>query len=613
MRRVVAVCLAFAIVGPVTVGPVAAEARLGVVAAGQVLRLRVSDLPPLSRILIRLDGDDVDLPLAVEGGYLLVSLPETLPGVAHDLVVLQRKPDQDVALQTFTFETPVGKTAYALSGTLEAGALSGRTTDNHVRGDARLSFEIDRGRVTGGVTLSRSIDRATGLATTEITDYFLQRRMALGGDDLTLRIGSQDFEDDLPLFDEASRAGVSLRLSDADQRYDASGFAIRASVWDEARNAFGLGDSADRVIGARGSVMPLAGRGLKLSFAGFSGTVANLPSGNAGANEGFAGGLSLPFAQDRGSFAIGLAQTDWSDGAPQTGQALTAEASFLLTPSGDAQSLTLTARATRVDAGYFSALNPDLIPDESRSELEAVWYAPQFQASLTAARALNDLAADPDLPTDRFREATLDLYYTPQDFTGGFWNGTSLNLTLHREDLRRIETPDGAPEPEDFRFESLGFGIDRFRAETSWALRYSHENLTDLTGAGADESADRIEALYAYTATDDITVNLAARAARINKAGARHEERDVSASLAKQLIPDRLSAEIGVGQLVSDVPSAKPGRYLASELAWEFLPDQELVLSADYGSGAKAHYLNKAGGWVFGLAYRREVGLFQDN
>jgi len=139
------------------------------------------------------------------------------------------------------------------------------------------------------------------------------------------------------------------------------------------------------------------------------------------------------------------------------------------------------------------------------------------------------------------------------------------------------------------------------------------ENLPNLTGAGADQSATRIEALYAYTAPEDITVNLAASAARIEKSGARYAERDVSASLAKQLIPDRLSAEIGVGQLVSDLPSAKPGRYLTSELAWEFLPDQELVISADYGSGARAHYLNKAGGWVFGLAYRQDFGLFQAN
>lgn len=608
MRKFGAVLLVLAMVGPL-----AAETRLGVVTAGEVLRLRIKDLPPLSRILLRLDGDDVDLPLAVQDGYLLVSLPEALPGVAHDLVVLQRKPDQDIALQTFTFETPVGKTAYALSGTVEAGTATGSTTDRYASGDARLSFEIDRGRVTGGVTFARSLNRTTGVASTEITDYFLQRRMALGGDDLTLRIGSQDFEDDLPLFDDATRAGVSLRLADADQRYEVSGFAIRSAVWDEARNAFRLDNAADQMIGARSSVMPLAGRGLKLSFAGFSGTAANLPSGSAGANEGWAGGVSLPLAQDRGTLSLGLAQTSWSDGTPQTGQALTAEASFLLTPSGDAQSLTLTARHSRVDAGFFSALNPDLIPDESRTELEAAWYAPQFQANLTAARALNDLAADPDLPTDRFREATLDLYYTPQDFTGGFWNGTSLNLTLHREDLRRIETPDGAPEPEDFRFESLGFGIDRFRAETAWALRYSHENLTDLTGAGANQQADRIEALYAYTAPDDITVNLAASAAQIEKSGAHYNERDVSASIAKQLIPDRFSAEIGVGQLVSDLPSAKPGRYLASELAWEFLPDQELVLSADYGSGARAHYLNKAGGWVFGLAYRQDFGLFQAN
>ena len=159
MHRVVAVCLAFAIVGPLTTGPVASETRLGGVAAGQVLRLRVNDLPPLSRILIRLDGDDVNLPLAVQDGYLLVSLPESLPGVAHDLIVLQRKPDQDVALQTFTFETPVGKTAYAVSGTLEAGALSGHTTDSYASGNARSALKL-----TGAASLAAPLCRAASTA-----------------------------------------------------------------------------------------------------------------------------------------------------------------------------------------------------------------------------------------------------------------------------------------------------------------------------------------------------------------------------------------------------------------------------------------------------------------
>lgn len=585
------------------------------VAAGQVLRLRVAELPPLSRILIRIDGDDVALPLSVQGGDLLVTLPPGLQGVSHDLVVLRRQPDQDEALQTFTFETPSGKTAYALSGTVEAGVIgTGDTSATYATGNGRLSFEIDRGRITGGLTMARKFSATTGQITNEITDYFLERRAALWGDDLTLRLGSQLFEDDLPLFDGASRAGLSLRFTDADRRYETAVFAAETSLWDANRNATGLEDKADRIMGLKGYVYPLAGRGLKLSYAGFAANVPLLPSDAPGTNTGWAGSVSLPFALDRGNLVLGLAQT-WSDDgeSPVSGRALTAETSFLVTPPGDAQSLTFTARHTRIEAGFYSALNPALIPDEARTELEAAWYAPQFQADFTLAHALNDLAESASQPTDRFREATLDLYYTPQDFTGGFWNGTSLNLSLHTEDQRRVETPDGAPAPQDNRFDSLTLGIDRFRAETSWALRYSHEALTDLTGGGADQRADRVEALYAYTVKDQITLNLAARYARIEQGGAAYEERDLSASLSKQLIPDRLSGSIGVGELVSELPTGAPGRYLSSELAWEFLPDQELVVSADYGSGANAHYLTAGDGWLFGLAYRQDINLFRGN
>ena len=608
-------CLAAALVLAVTSGSLAAETRLGVVSAGQVLRLRVDDLPPLSRILIRIDGDEVDLPLAIQNGYLLVTLPPSLTGVSHDLVVLRRQPDLDEALQTFTFDTPTGKTAYALSGSVKAGAMTaaGQTT-TYATGNGRLSFEIDQGRITGGLTMARKMDAATGQISTELTDYFLERRVALWGDDLTVRLGSQLFEDDLPLFDGASRAGVSLRLTDADRRYETSVFGSQASVWSENRSALGLADAADRVVGTKGYVYPLAGRGLKLTYAGFSGMTPLLSSGKPGNNAGWAGSVSLPFALDRGNLTVGFAQT-WSDDGTTavTGRAISAEASVLVTPPGDAQSLTFTAGHTRVDADFYSVLNPGLIPDEARSTLEAAWYAPQFQADLTLAHALNNLAASASQPTDRFTDATLDLYYTPQDFTGGFWNGTSLNLSLHSDDQRRLDTPTGSLAPQDHRFDSLAIGIDRFRAETSWALRYSHERLTDLTGAGNHQQADRIAALYAYTVTDVITLNLAANYARIEQKGVAYEERNLSASIAKQLIPDRLSGSLGVGALVSEVPTAKPGEYLSSELAWEFLPEQELVLSADYGTGANAHYLTKGGGWLFGLAYRHDFNLFRGN
>ena len=595
--------------------PIAAETRLGVVAAGAVLRLRVDDLPPLSRILIRIDGEDVDVPLAIQGGALLVTLPAALAGVSHDLVVLRRQPDQDEALQTFTFETPRGQTAYALSGTVEAGLLAaGGKTATYATGNSRLSFEIDRGRTTGGLTMARRLNSGTGDMTTEVTDYFLQRRMALWGDDLIVRLGSQFLEDDLPLFDGASRAGLSLQLTDADQRHDISLFGSQATIWDRPHSAFGLADPADRVAGARGYIYPLAGRGLKFSYAGFAGNIPLLPSDRPGTNKGWSGGISLPFAQDRGTFAAALAQT-WSDDglAPTNGRAVSAEASVVVTPTSDTQSLTLTASHARVEAGFYSALNPDLIPDEARTELQAAWYAPQFQADFSIAHARNDLSNSPTEPTDRFREAALDLYYAPQDFTGGFWNGTSLYLSLQTEDQRRLETPAGARLPEDNRFDSVMIGIDRFRAATSWALRYSHETLTDLSGAGEDQQADRIEAIYAYTVTDTITVNLAARFARIEQTGEGYEERDLSAHLSKQLIPDRLSGSIGLGELVSELPAGKPGRYLSTELAWEFLPDQEFVASVDFGSGSQAHYLNANDGWLFGLAYRQELNLFRGN
>lgn len=603
-----------ALLSLIVAAPLAAETRLGAVSQGQVLRLRVDNLPPLSRILIRIDGDDVDVPLAYQDGYLLVSLPDDLPGVAHDLVVLRRQPDVDMALQTFTFEIPAGQVAYAFSGTVEAGGLSAASRSTaYVTGNARLSFEFDRGRVTGGVTAARGINFTTGEITNQVSDYFLQRRTVLWGDDLTVRAGSQFFEDELPIFDGAARAGLSLRLTDADQRYETTAFATQASTWDSGRSALGLGDPADRLSGLKGYVFPFAGRGLKLTYAGFSGNVPSLPSGKPGVNEGWAGSFSLPFAQDRGSLMAALAQTSWDDGTVQKGRALTIEASVLATQPGDTQSLTLTARHARVDAGYFSALNPDLIADEARSEIEAAWYAPQFQATLTAAHALNDIADDPAAPTDRFREATLDLFYSPQDFTGGFWNGTSVNLTLHTEDQHRVETPAGAAAASDNRFDSFAVGIDHFRAETAWALRYSQEQLTDLTGGGSGQKAKRVEALYAYTLPEAVTVNLSARQGWVEQRGSHYKQTDVSASLWKQLIPDHLSAEIGVGALISDVPADVPGRYLSSEVAWEFLPDHEIVLSADYGNGSKANYLTDGGGWVFGLAYRQDFGLFQRN
>ena len=585
------------------------------VAPGQVLRLRVADLPPLSRVLIRLDGDDVDLPVAMQGGDLLVTLPSGLDGVSHDLVVLRRNPDVDVALQTFTFETPHGQTAFALSGRVEAGVMTSAVqTATYAIGNGRLSFEIDHGRITGGVTMARKQDATTGQISTEITDYFLERRVALWGDDLTLRLGSQLFEDELPLFDDAARAGLSLRLTDADRRYEAGVFGVQASVWDDTRTAFGLSDAADLVFGSKGYLYPMAGRGLKLGYAGFIGNVPLLPSDAAGSNKGLAGSLSLPFAGDRGNLLAGLAQT-WSDDGTTsvTGQAVNVKASVVITPPGDARSLTLTAKHARVEAGFYSALNPELIPDEARTELELAWYAPQFQADLTLAHALTDLGKSPTEATDRLHEATLDVYYTPQDFTGGFWNGTSLNLSLHSEDQRRVETPKGAADPQDHRFDSLTLGIDRFRAKTSWALRYRHESLTDLTRRGGDQTANRVEALYAYTVTDDISLNFAARFAHVVQKDLAYEERDVSVSVSKQLIPDRLRAVVGLGALVSELPTAQPGQYLSSELAWEFMPEQEIVISADYGTGAKAHYLTDGGGWMFGLAYRQDFNLFRGN
>ena len=600
----------------VVAAPAGAETRLGVVSAGDVLRLRVDNLPPLSRILIRIDGDDyTDLALSVQGGWLLVPLPAGLDGVAHDLVVMQRRPDEDTALETFSFETPTGMTAYAISGTVEAGVMTGQTGRPvaFATGNSRISFELDRGRLTGGMTMARGLDLTTGLTTDSISDYFLERRMALWGDDLVLRLGSQYLDDDMPLFDGAARAGVSLRLNDVDNRYHLQGFVTQAGLWDAGRAAFGIADDADRVVGLRGGIYPFAGRGLKLTYAGFAGQVPELASGNPGRNEGWAGLLSLPFAADRGSLAVGFAQTTSDDGTETTGRATTAEVSLLATPLGQTQSLTFTARHERRDIDFFSALNPAQVADEVRSEFEAAWYAPQFQANLLLGTAMNNIANDPGTETDRFRDASLTLYYTPKDFTGGFWNGTSLHLALNSEDQRRLQSPAGAPAPSDNRFDSLTLGIDRFRAETSWALRYSHEQLKDLTGAGANQRAQRIEALYAYSVTDDISINLQGKLARVEKSGIRYHESDFAASLWKQLVPEKLSGEIGMGVYNTDLPGETSGRYANAELAWEFRPDKELVFVADYAEGSESHYLSPAGGWVVGLSYRQDFGLFKRN
>ena len=591
--------------------PAFAQTRLGAVAEGDVLRLPLEDPVPLSRLRVDIDGVTMDVGLQWAGRDLLVTLPAGLQGASHDITLYRIEPGEDTELGIWSFETVTGATEVTLTGRIEAGVHSGADgTAGLLQGSGRIGFERDGGRWRGALGFRQDQEDDSRNPRSEITDYFLEHRGALWGDDLIARIGTQEAPGETLAMDDSRRRGLSLRLQDPGARSDVMLFALSPNAISGRRNLTGLEDQDDLVSGVAAKLLPLPGRGFQADLLAYDGR-ADEGDGQVAEVAGRGLRLSGPLALlPGGSFELSFAQSDHSvvvDGFPLTRQdeAYAAEIGMALLPEGDERSLTLTLGADRTGPDVILPLNPDLSAeaDQAGREIGLLWQSAFWQWQAKARRAETNLDGLEAEPTDALHDYSFDLYFLPDDFTGGPLNGMTFFLSATREDQRRLRGGDGS---EDFTLDSLSLGMDKFQPDYAWAVSLTREALRPASGA--DEVDLALEGLYAWTPDEATTLTLAAEIGQLQTPGAHYDRLSLEAGYGWDVKPDLWSAFVEAGWHEDQAPEAEDGAYFGAELARRLSPATELVMRADYGRGEDAPDLAEGGGWMMGLTLRHDLG-----
>ncbi|MBL8563913.1 MAG: hypothetical protein JNN06_16720 [Gemmobacter sp.] len=595
--------------------PAGAQARLGAVAEGGTLRLPLAETVPLSRLRVEIDGIAVAAGLRLAGRDLLVTLPPGLQGASHDITLYRVEPGADVELGIWAFETPSGATEVTLTGRIEAGVQAGpEGTAGLLQGSGRIGFSRDGGRWRGALGFRQDQEDDSRNPRSEITDYFLEHRGALWGDALIARIGTQEPPGETLAMDDSARRGLSLRLQDPGGRSDVMLFAVSPNAVSGRRNLTGLEDQGDLVRGVAARVLPLPGRGVQADLLAYAGRAED---GDRTARvAGQALRLSGPLALlPGGSFELGYLQSRHEialNGFPETrqDQAFAAEIGMALLPEGDERSLTLTLGADRTGPDVILPLNPDLTADADQAgrEIGLLWQSAFWQWEAKARRAETNLDGLEAERSDALHDYGFDLYFLPDDFTGGPLNGMTFFLSLGREDQRWLRGggPDGSGASEDFRLDSLSLGMDKFQPDYAWALSLTREALRPASGA--DETDLALEGLYAWTPDDATTLTLAAELGQLRKPGSRYNRLSLEAGYGWDLAPGLWTGFVEAGWQEDQDPEAEEGAYFGAELARRLSPATELVMRADYGRGAEAPDLAEDGGWVMGLTLRHDLG-----
>jgi len=600
--------------------PASAQTRatatpLGTLQPGGFAVLELDRVFPLSRLLVEIDGDEVLEPLSLDREFLIVPIPETLRGTRHELVLFREVPGTQIEIERWTFQTEAqGALDFGSTIDLEAGVrrTEAGETDSFLTLNSALDFDLGLGAVTGELNFLYDWNRfGEGESDLFIDSYFLQFRQQLDFADLFLKLGTHFIENDTFVIDEAPRRGLSFAIGDPTEQQRLRIFALQASSSLDDENITGLYDSDDLVYGAEAAFFPIAGSPFKLSLAIQEGKAPLGPAGLPG--DGRASGLAIsgPVGFSPLSYEFIARQSEWTDDiASLRGESYSAELSYSVLPIDDPRTLEIVLRYFRTDQDYFSALDPDFISGLQGTEITFNWFGPAVQWTFEASSAKTNTDGPENRERDRIESLSFDAVYDPGVFTGGFLLGTTFGFSAEYVKQERIRSPFGGVAPLDNTQYALSFSIDQDRARTAWGMAYSYELYDDETLVDFDEELQRLDAIYAYTPTEEITAIAAAGYQYIDAFGEKSQSAELVLSLDYEFVPDRWSMILEAAVTETDGPIGEDGRFGRAELAYEFAPDNEVFFGMLYGSGTQVLPFSDQGGWAVVAGIRAELDIF---
>ncbi|URF46570.1 hypothetical protein [Dinoroseobacter shibae] len=614
-ENIAVAALALVLSQPVTAQERVAATPLGTLERGGFAVLELDQVFPLSRLLVEIDGDEVLEPLSLDREFLIVPIPENLRGTRHELVLFRTVPGTQVEIERWSFQTfAQGQVDFGSTVDLDAGVrrTEDGETDQFATLNGALDFDLGLGAFTG--ELNFLWDRnAFGDDESElfVDSYFLQFRQQLDFADLFLKVGTHFIENDTLVMDESQRRGVSVTLGDPTETQRARVFALQASSSVDDQNISGLEDPDDLVFGAEAAFFPVPGSIFKLSLAAQEGKALLGPSAFPG--EGSAAGVAVSggIGPSPLTYEILARTSEWTDVFGRiTGTSYQAELSYTLLPVDDPRALEVSIRHFRTSADYFSALDPEFIPGLQGNGVTVSWFGPAVQWSLEASRAKTNTDGLRTRERDKITAVSFDAVYDPGVFTGGFLLGTTFGFSAAYSQQERIRSPFSGAAPQDNQQVSLQFNIDQQRARTAWGVAYSYEIYDDETPTDFDEELQRIDAIYAYTPSEEVTAIAAAGYQYIDAFGDISESAELVLSLDYEFVPNQWSVVLEAGLTESDGPIGADGQFGRAEVAYEFAPENEIYLGMLYGAGTTVLPFAENDGWAVVAGIRLEFDLF---
>ncbi|MBX2833391.1 MAG: hypothetical protein KTR28_00300 [Micavibrio sp.] len=498
------------------------------------------DIMTLTTLGVELDGTDITAMLSLDGEDFVYTPVQALSGGEHTIRLVDLGTGENKGAWSFSIdgsaavaepgeagEPSAAQIAQAESwlrgGSVEIDTLteaSDRTFDNlegtppnssiiSGAGDLNANAYGENWEVNARANYLVQSDHNLALTgnTVDLGEYDISADYT--GDRMKggVTLGHHDIGVESNLFSGFYRRGASARLGTSDERVMAQGFAFRPESVSGARDFTGLNDNEDRLEGFMTSFKPFSNdsdalkvTGIYYDGRGDDGGTGTALTDVSSTGSGWGTILEKSFGQGRVTMRGEYSQATFDvDGGNATADEDTSDAITLAIEGrpfqqnpvfmGKSADIVIGARYDRIGTFYESLANEGLASDRSAVSAYSNLYWGALSGNLQFLHETNNVDDLASAPTDRLRNASLNLSYSFDPQTGPkSWLGTPyLNFSGFVADFDRMDTPTGYTGFDTNNVsDSMTFGGGSNYNEWYWSASHTVSEYEDHANASND-------------------------------------------------------------------------------------------------------------------------------
>ncbi|MEO8530250.1 MAG: hypothetical protein ABI459_03435, partial [Deltaproteobacteria bacterium] len=264
-----------------------------------------------------------------------------------------------------------------------------------------------------------------------------------------------------------------------------------------------------------------------------------------------------------------------------------AQVDFDFEPNALGRTLSLGFGYDRVDLFYFALTNPGIEPGGETARLTADYAADRLTLFGELAATKTNIGAPANYETDLLTRFALNGRYDV--FDAGFLSDTVLTFDGSLEHLRRIETPMGAPVPENWDSLLLSLGLEKTTETGGWAAIYTFSKFADDGILNDDITGHEIYASLDRTFGDQLTVGASTTLGAYDSTLDGHYTRvDATLDVGYDIDPGKWNLALNLGYGATTRPGDLDGASVAGVLTYTMSKAADLVFDAGYYQGALA-------------------------